>query len=335
MLARSKSIFMILALCLFTAPVHAQSKFPQETRNAALRYWLAFADLQDPPADKTIADLLEKTAAGEAPWDEAKLGPILDKNEDAIWRMQRATKLPDCDWGVEYDLGPRASIAYAPKARVLARLDTLYGMRLAAKGDTQKAVDTWLAGIRFSQHLTSGGSLIFSLVAKMALVSNFHALAQAAQSGALSDAQRKQIEAAVHALPETGFAWDHALRYEEDGLDVAITQMKQAPSPSAYYQQIMGQPQGWNGRQVGATPEGFSLPTASEMAAFHKLMASAEETLRLPPDKAQDKLKALQDSVKTLHFFYQETTPSFAHINDARAEVQAAREKLLQALSSR
>jgi hypothetical protein len=325
MLAQLNSIFLILALCLFAAPARAQSKFPQETRNAALRYWLAFADLQDPPADKTTTELLEKTAAGEAPWDEARLGPILDKNQDAVWRMQRATKLPDCDWGLEYDLGPRASIAYVPKARVLARLNTLYGMRLAAKGETQKAIDTWLAGIRFSQHLTSGGSLIFSLVAKMALVSNFHALTQAAQSGTLSDAQRKHIEAAVRALPETGFDWDHALRYEGDPLDVAITQMKQAPSPSAYFQEMMGKP----------APENFAVPTASEIAAFHKLMAAAKETLRLPPDKARDKLKSLQDSVKTLHFFFQETTPSFTHINDARVQIQGARERLLQAVSSR
>jgi hypothetical protein len=325
MLARSKSIFMILALCLFAAPARAQSKFPQETRNAALRYWLAFADLQDPPADKTTTELLEKTAAGEAPWDEATLGPILDKNQDAIWRMQRATKLPDCDWGLEYDLGPRASIAYVPKARVLARLNTLYGMRLAAKGDTQKAVDTWLAGIRFSQHLTSGGSLIFSLVAKMALVSNFHALTQAAQGGALSDAQRKHVAAVVHALPEAGLDWDQALRYEEDSLDGVIAQMKQAPSPSAYYQAMIEKP----------ASENFTVPTASEIAAFHKLMAAAKETLRLPPDKARGKLKSLQDSVKTLHFFFQETTPSFTHINDARVQIQGAREKLLQAVSSR
>jgi len=112
-----------------------QTKLPPETKNAALRYWLAFADLQDLPTDKATGELLEKTAAGEALWDEAKLGPILDKNESAIWRMQRATKLPECDWGLEYDLGPRASIAYVPKARVLARLNTLDGMRPAAKGD--------------------------------------------------------------------------------------------------------------------------------------------------------------------------------------------------------
>jgi hypothetical protein len=323
-LAYWKGLFMISALCLLAATTNAQSTIPPETRNAALRYWLAFADLQDPPADQATAKLLEKTAAGDALWDEAVLGPILDKNEDAIERMQRATKLPECDWGLEYELGPRASIAYAPKARVLSRLNTLYGMRFAAKGNTQGAIDSWLAGIRFSQHLTSGGTLIFSLIAKMALVANVHALTQAAQSGVLSDGQRKQIEAAVQALPEAGFDWVRALRYEEDPLNIAVTQMGQASNPSSYYQEMTGTP----------APANFTLPTAAETAAFHKLMVGAEETLRLPPDQARDKLKALQDSVKTLHIFYRQATPSFTRINDARAEVQAAREKLLRAVSS-
>src|SRR6266446_7947629 len=137
MFTRTKSIVLAASLLFGAAFTSAQAKRPIETHNAALRYWMAFAELQDPPTDRATAELLEKTAAGEAAWDEAKLGPILDKNETAIWRMQRATKLPECDWGLEYDLGPRASIAYVPKARVLARLNTLDGMRLAAKGDSQ------------------------------------------------------------------------------------------------------------------------------------------------------------------------------------------------------
>src|SRR5260370_30957164 len=138
-----------------------------------MRYWRGFADLQDTPTEKATAELLEKTAAGGTVGEEAKLGPILDKNESAIWRMQRATKLPECDWGLEYDLGPRAAIAYVPKARVLARLNTLDGMRLAAKGASQRAVETWLAGIRFSQHLAKGGTWIFSLYETMDLSSSF------------------------------------------------------------------------------------------------------------------------------------------------------------------
>src|SRR6266853_1642012 len=111
---------------------------------------MAFAEMQDPPADKEIQDLLEKTVIGEAAWDEKKLGVILDANGAAIAMMQRASKLPDCDWGIEYSRGSRASIAYAPRARVLARLNTLQGIREMANGNSQAAVDTWRAGIRFS-----------------------------------------------------------------------------------------------------------------------------------------------------------------------------------------
>lgn len=315
----------VLAILVVPAMTHAQSKLPPETRNAALRYWLAFADLQDPPADKATTDLLEKTAAGEAAWDEAKLGPILDKNETAIWKMQRATKLPECDWGLEYDLGPRASIAYVPRARVLARLNTLEGMRLAAKGDTQRAAETWLAGIRFSQHLASGGSLIFSLVGKMGMISNFRALTQTVHGNALSGVQKKQVAAAVRALPETGFDWGQALWYEEDPLNVAVKQMAEAASPAAYYQEMMGRP----------APENFVLPTPAEITSFHKLMASAEEALRLPPDVASERLKTIQESAKTLHSFFRDAMPSLTRINDARIETQSARQKLLLALAAK
>lgn len=320
-----KSVFGIAVfLCAWTA-TQAQTKLPAETRNAALRYWLAFADIQDPPADKATAELLEKTAAGEVPWDEARLGPILDANDTAIWRMQRATKLPDCDWGLEYDLGPRASIAYVPRARVLARLNTLYGMRMAAKGERQKAVDTWLAGIRFSQHLGKGGSLIFALIGKMAMISNFHALSQAAERGVLNDAQKKQIESVVRALPETGFDWGQAFWYEQDPLDIATKQLAEAKNPAESYAEIAGEP----------APANFSVPKPAEVAAFHKLTASVETTLRLSPSEAQSKLEGLQESVKSLHPFYQHLIPSFKHINDARLELQISRAQVLKALTAR
>jgi hypothetical protein len=321
MLMKTKLV-LIAASFLFGATLaSAQTKKLAETHNAALRYWMAFAEMQDPPSEKATAELLEKTAAGEAPWDEAKLGPILDKNEDAILAMQRATRLPECDWGLEYERGPRASIAYVPRARVLARLNTLYGVRLAARGKTQEAIDTWLAGIRFSQHLTQGGGLIFSLIAKMNLLSNFNALTQSAQSGSWSNLQRKQVEDVIRAIPGTGFDWSEALWHEQAVLEQGAAQMAQANNSRVYYEEMMGKP----------APEKFEPPNMSDTVAFQKLMGVAKATLRLPPEQAQDRLRALQESVKTLHPFYRDTTPSFTRINDARAEVQAAREKLLRA----
>src|SRR5208283_420502 len=156
MLKQFGILSILLTLLASACPAAVPGKLPPETRNAALRYWMAFAEMQDPPADNDVSQLLEKTAAGESTWDEVKLGPILDRNDDAIRIMQRATKLSGCDWGLEYGLGPNASIAYAPRARVLARLNTLYGMRLASKGDSQQALDAWLDGLQFSQHMAKG-----------------------------------------------------------------------------------------------------------------------------------------------------------------------------------
>jgi hypothetical protein len=315
---------MIAAAVLFIGThVDAQTNYPPETKNAALRYWLAFADLQDPPSDKDTQALLERTAIGEVAWDEAKLGVILDKNESAILQMQRATKLPECDWGLAYADGWRASIAYAPKARVLARLNTLYGTRMAARGDTLKAVDSWIAGIRFSQHVAKGGSLIFALIAKATLLPDLKALTHAAQAGSLTAAQRRQIETAVRALPDTAFDWSQAMRLEEAGMEKAAAQIATSEDPSQYYQSMMGT----------VPPQGFTPPTAAERVAFHELMLSARELFRQRPDQASEKLKALQAQVSSLPWFFQQTTPSFTKPNEARAEISAARRQLLQALA--
>jgi hypothetical protein len=319
---------IVILIALIAVPANAQSqgpgKFPPETRNAALRYWSAFADIQDPPADKATQDLLEKVAAGDAPWDETKLGAILDQNETAILAMHRATKLPECDWGLEYSRGPRTSIAYVPRSRVLARLNTLYGMRLVAKGDSQAAVDTWLDGIRFSQHVAHGGTLIFQLVGKMAMLSNFHALTNAAKSHQLSDAQRTQVLAAVQALPADGFDWAEALALEEATLEIGVQQIAKSENPAANFGELIGH----------AAPANFTVPAAKDIAEERALFAEAEAAMHAPPAQARDRIVAIQARVPALHTYFRETTPTLTKVNDARAEVEAARQKLLKAIGT-
>jgi hypothetical protein len=317
----------LLLLGFLALPLRAQPapKLPLETRNAALRYWLAFAEIQDPPSDPQTAELLEKAAAGEAPWDEAKLGPILDKNETAILILQRATKLPDCDWGLEYSQGPAASIAYVPRARVLARLNTLYGMRLAAKGDTPGAVNTWLAGIHFSQDLAKGGTLIFALVAKTALLSNLNALGQAAQQGTLSASERSRVAAAVRALPETAFDWSQMLALEQSAIEIGVNKMESNANPAEYYLRLMGRP----------APVDPARLSVADSAAFAKVMSAAEESMRESPAKTAAQLPALEKSIASLNPIYRELTPSLTKMNESRAQVEAAREKLLRLLAQK
>ena len=102
-------------------------------------------------------------------------------------------------------------------------------------------------------------------------------------------------------------------------------QVAQAKNPAAYYQEMLGKP----------APEDFKVPNPAEITAFHKLMSSAEEALRRSPDTASARLKALQESVKTLHPFFQEVIPSFTHINEARIEIQTARTQLLKAVAAK
>ena len=219
-----------VAVCMIVSRSSAQPA--PNPPNAALRYWMAFAVLRDPPADQATAELLDRVASGASPWDEAKLGKILDDNREAFEIMWRASKLPFCDWGLEYELAQRTPIAHLAKGRVLARLNGVAAARLESSGQLARAVDVWIAGIRFSQHLASGGTLISLLSARLALSPALKSLARAAPR--LDAAQRKQIQTAVRAIPDAGLDWADAMKREADVLAAAkrLNPSVDAPMPS-------------------------------------------------------------------------------------------------------
>jgi hypothetical protein len=196
------------------------------TTNAALRYWMAFAVMHDPPADQATAQLLDRVAAGSAPWDEAKFGRLLDDNREALEMMQRASKLPSCDWGLEFELGSNTPIAHLAKARALGRLNGIAGTRLASRGQWAQAVDLWLAGVRFSQHVAHDGTLIALLSARLSLSPSLKSLAGAASRPSVDAALRRRIADAVRAIPEAGFDWADAMRRERE----LVIARKQDPS---------------------------------------------------------------------------------------------------------
>lgn len=303
--------------------IHAQIQYPPDTRNAALRYWIAFAEMQDIPTDKATQGLLEKIVAGETAWDEKTITPILDANRTAIQMMQRATKLPECDWGLEYSQGSSASIAYAPRARALARLNTLEGIRQFAAGDAAEAVNAWLSGVRFSQDLARGGSLIFTLMGKATLLPNLRELKEAAVRKKLSDEEKKQVSAIIHALPEDGFDWGEAWGIEAATLEQLLHELQTAPDPGATYAAIMRSP----------APKDGLHPTAQDIHTYNEYMLSVQSALREPPGKAKTLLDALETKRAGLNSVEQNITPNPQKSNLNRSEVMTARTELLQALA--
>ena len=81
--------------------------------NAALRYWAAFSQLQD--SALTVAQAKEITTVldGTANYDAYKYNGLIEKNRLALEIMSRGTLLPQCDWGLDYDLGADLPVEYA------------------------------------------------------------------------------------------------------------------------------------------------------------------------------------------------------------------------------
>lgn len=322
---RGRLLFLSLLTVLNPQWNRAEVKSSVETHNAALRYWMAFAEMQDPPADKTTQALLEKTAFGQVSWDEARLGPILDSNSDALQTMQRATKLPDCDWGLEYGRGPRAPIAYLAKARVMARLNTLQAMREIAAGNSGSAVERLLAGVRFSAHQAKGGSLMSTLTAKSTLLPNLRILTTEATSGHLSAVQKKQIITAVKALPEDGFDWVAAWAMEELAIESFFAELRTSTAPKVTYQASMGE----------AMPEGTAVPSSKDLSGFRAYMAGVRAALKLSPDAARARLETLGAQRRALNELTRRLTPAPQKVNESRSELVGARKALLEVLEAR
>jgi len=320
---RCFALFFYLLASAATA--FAQITTLPETRNAALRYWQAFAEIKDPPPDKSTLEPMEKILAGQAAWSEEKLAPLLDSNQLALGIFLRATALPDCDWGLEYRLGPDASIAIVPRASVMARLNSLQAMRDMAKGHRDAAVDRWVAGVRFSQDLAHHGSLIFALTARSALLTNFRALSVEAQNGRFSDSQKKRLYAAVNALPVYGFDWSETWGIEEASHEVFIQQLRESKNPAALYESMTGEKP-----TSGCTP-----PGQKELASFREYMFAVRAALREPLPAAKSRLESLEPLRSRLCPDARNAIPSAMHLNEARAELAAARQTLLNDLTKR
>jgi hypothetical protein len=320
-----KYFALSLLLLAGAAGAFAQVRTLPETRNAALRYWQAFAEIKDPASEKSTLELMEKTLAGQAAWDEGKLAAILDANRIALGIFLRATSLPDCDWGLEYRRGPDASIAIVPRASVMARLNSLQAMREMATGNKSAAVERWIAGIRFSQDLAHGGSLIFALTAKSALMINMRALSAEAKNGHFNQTQKKRLFASINGLPEDGFDWGTTWGIEQATIEVFYQHLQDSKNPSRLDELLMDE----------APSPGCIPPSEKEIRAFREYMFAVQAALRDAPANSKSRIDALEPMRKKLCPNEQSSIPSAQQINIVRTELSSARQALLAALSEK
>jgi hypothetical protein len=184
--------------------------------NAALRYWSAFAQMQDSDITGEQARELNLILEGTAPYSDLKYRGLVDKNKPALTTMIRGTALPNCDWGLDYQLGPETPIDFVRKALALGRLNVLYSLHLLQTGDHDGAVHALAAGLRFSHDTANGGTLFASLVAKHLLTDHLRVITFALQMGKLSKTQRAALRDAIDQLGPEGLDWRSNVKRELD-----------------------------------------------------------------------------------------------------------------------
>jgi hypothetical protein len=298
---------MIMAVLASAHTARAQAVFPPETDNAALRYWFALAEVLEPPDDDATRHLFGETIAGRVAWDETKLGPILDSNLDALRTMQRATKLPACNWGFDYRNGARNPIWFGMRARLLSHLNALQGMREMAHGNSRTAVDTWLAGVRFGQDVSRSGPVIAALIAHAIILDNLHPLRDSAQNGKLNEEQKAELSVVVKAMPEDGFDWGTAW-----GVEFAIGDQFLQKSRTA------GKPK-----------------SDDKIRTYEEYMLAAQSALRESPAEAKSRIAELESKLRRLGEAEQNLIPSLRGTNEARIRLATAHQELMQALSTK
>ena len=287
-----KTLRFVSLLILCAAPIC--SAFAQQNgqlgQNAALRYWSAFAEMQDSAISDQQAKELSTILDGTAPYQDLKYYELVEKNRAAVETMARGTAIPNCDWGVDYALGQDAPVEYVRKALTLGRLNVLYAFHLGINGDKDGAVRTIAAGVRFSRDVANGGTLFATLVAKNLLATHIRAIAFMLHVQQLSPQQKSTFQKALDQLGPDGLDWQSAVKREFQvpvrGLD-AKGSSAQAQISTAYEN---------------------ALNNAAELTRLQQMIAGAPQKLRelIPnPQRILEEKQDLADQLRQMRSLLQ------------------------------
>lgn len=132
-------------------------------QNAALQYWQAFS-LMSPTEDKKENICTEKVGERLTEVTRDHLVQTSVPLQNAAKMLRRGTAMSYCDWGLNQEDGPGVLMPHLSKARHLARLIAFNFQLQAEDGKPNDGVPDVAAGLVFSRHVASDGTVISFLV---------------------------------------------------------------------------------------------------------------------------------------------------------------------------
>ncbi len=182
-----------------------------DPENAALLYWICWSTGFDTFGDGSQFQ-------SEPDWKpSAEYIKTLSENQGVIRQLLRATRIEECEWGVEYSQGFGALMPHLGKLRAATRVLAADSRRLANDGKVEDAAERVAAIFRMARHAAQDPVLISSLVGLAIHNAGKTELEWLVTNGHLSDAGRKNIADAVVQIPASDpFKFHDAIKMERD-----------------------------------------------------------------------------------------------------------------------
>jgi hypothetical protein len=269
---------MKIQLALFLATAALAQK-PGD--NAALRYWSAFAVMQQETVTPEKAKELNAVLEGSTPYRDLDYRDLIQRNQQALMLLGRGAQLNHCDWGIDYALGAEAPVDYVRKALGLGRLNVLSVFHLLQNGQRAAAVERLASGLRFSRQVAQGGPLFAALAAKSLIVTHLRAIAfaQKTEANGLTTQERASL---LKAADASDIDWRDALRIE---FDVALRPpTKEGSVLAAQYLEVLADPARLPAlqRAIAAAPKALAsrMPKPERVLDEQRDLASHRQRVR-------------------------------------------------------
>lgn len=207
-------ISVILSLVVLLASLFGENTQSKLGDNAALRYWAAFAEMQDTALGEEQVKNLDAILEGTAPYDDAKYKDLVERNKFALGLMGRGTDLQNCDWGIDYTLGDHTPVDYVRKSVILGRLNVLSIFHFMINKDQDGAVNALVRGLRFSHDVANDGTLFSALVSENLLTSHLRTIDFIQHMAQLTPSQKVILNKALDRLGNDGLDWNGTVTRE-------------------------------------------------------------------------------------------------------------------------
>ncbi len=181
-------------------PAPSPASASSEPRNAALRYWTIWGTV--PPEMLQAAADVDWASFG-AELDPAKLPALFREGSPAcIPELVEASRLTQCDFGIEREKGIEALLPHLPQMRASARLLRVDARRQLAAGHADAAATRLASIYRMASQLSHDDVLISTLVSVAIAAHAGPEVEVLAASGRLTASGRDEILEAIRAFPE-------------------------------------------------------------------------------------------------------------------------------------